>query len=173
MPLLRFALGDYAEAEAQCECGRGLPMLKRILGRSRNMLRLASGKIFWPSILGHEFREVAPVRQFQLVQWTLDDLELRLVVERPLTSGEEPDLRALEVWPSVQCDPQPSRRTYTNSGWKIRRLPLGAGGPDAMAALRTIKLKRKVLVTAAFYSIPIRRAEKTGLSGGNWLIWSR
>ena len=35
MPLLRYAPGDYAEAGAPCDCGRGLPVLNRIVGRRR------------------------------------------------------------------------------------------------------------------------------------------
>jgi phenylacetate-CoA ligase len=33
MPLLRYELGDYAEVGEPCPCGRGLPVLSRILGR--------------------------------------------------------------------------------------------------------------------------------------------
>ena len=32
-PLIRYELGDYAEVGAPCPCGRGLPVLKRIMGR--------------------------------------------------------------------------------------------------------------------------------------------
>mgnify|MGYP000113622014 CR=1 FL=1 len=43
MPLIRYDIGDYAEAGAPCACGRTLPVLARIMGRSRNMLRLPGG----------------------------------------------------------------------------------------------------------------------------------
>ena len=33
MPLVRYELGDYAEVGAPCPCGRGLPVIKRIVGR--------------------------------------------------------------------------------------------------------------------------------------------
>lgn len=39
-PLLRYELGDWAIAGALCECGRGLPVLQRVLGRDRNCLHL-------------------------------------------------------------------------------------------------------------------------------------
>ncbi len=35
MPLVRYVQGDYAEAGGRCDCGRGLPVLSRILGRVR------------------------------------------------------------------------------------------------------------------------------------------
>lgn len=37
-PLVRYELGDYAEAGAACACGRGLPVITRIPGRERNRL---------------------------------------------------------------------------------------------------------------------------------------
>ena len=39
MPLVRYEIGDYAEVGEPCACGRGLPVLRRIVGRVRNMLR--------------------------------------------------------------------------------------------------------------------------------------
>jgi phenylacetate-CoA ligase len=44
MPLIRYAIGDYAEAGPPCACGRGLPVLARILGRARNLLTLPHGE---------------------------------------------------------------------------------------------------------------------------------
>jgi phenylacetate-CoA ligase len=89
MPLIRYELRDYAEAGGACACGRGLPMLSRILGRSRNMVTLPDGSRHWPLVGGQAYRDVAPVRQFQLVQHALDTIEVRLVVERALAAGEE------------------------------------------------------------------------------------
>jgi phenylacetate-CoA ligase len=43
MPLLRYELDDYAEVGQACACGRGLPVIRRILGRRQNMLRLPDG----------------------------------------------------------------------------------------------------------------------------------
>ena len=44
MPLLRYDIGDYAEVGEPCPCGRRLPVLKRILGRQRNMFILPNGQ---------------------------------------------------------------------------------------------------------------------------------
>jgi phenylacetate-CoA ligase len=48
MPLIRYDLGDYAEAGEHCACGRSLPVIRRILGRVRNMLRLPGGDLRSP-----------------------------------------------------------------------------------------------------------------------------
>lgn len=94
-PLIRYEVGDYAEVGAPCPCGRGLPVLARILGRTRNMLVMPDGTRRWPLLGWREFRNIAPVVQHQLVQRSLDRVEVRLVVERTLTAGEEDRLRTL------------------------------------------------------------------------------
>lgn len=91
MPLIRYDLGDFAEVGEACDCGRGLPVLKRIMGRVRNMLVLPSGRRIWP-FLGH-YRDTLPVRQRQVIQHSADHVELKLVVDRPLTPDEEEEAR--------------------------------------------------------------------------------
>jgi phenylacetate-CoA ligase len=92
MPLIRYDLGDYAAPGPSCPCGRGLPTLARIAGRSRNLVTLPTGERRWPLVGFARYREVAPVRQYQLVQHALDAIEARLVVERALTAAEEESL---------------------------------------------------------------------------------
>jgi phenylacetate-CoA ligase len=41
------------------------------------------------------FRDIAPVRQFQFVQRTLEEIEARFVADRPLTADEEARLAAV------------------------------------------------------------------------------
>ncbi len=96
-PLIRYDIGDYAEAGEPCDCGRSLPVIKRIVGRVRNMLRLPGGGMRHPRFGEAQFGSIAPVRQFQVVQKTLQDIEVALVVARPLTVGDEMVLRALIV----------------------------------------------------------------------------
>jgi phenylacetate-CoA ligase len=88
-PLIRYVLGDIAEVGEPCPCGRGLPVLRRILGRSRNLLSLPDGTRRWPVFGIPGFLSIAPIRQFQFVQRSVDELEIRLAVERPLTPGEQ------------------------------------------------------------------------------------
>lgn len=88
-PLIRYELGDYAEVGEPCGCGRGLPVLKRIMGRYRNLLTLPSGEQRWPR-LGYEskLQEIAPIELMQMVQHSLENIEVRLVMPRPLTEEE-------------------------------------------------------------------------------------
>lgn len=62
MPLIRYEIGDHAEVGDPCACGRGLPVLRRILGRTRNMLVTVDGKRFWPELGLRSFLDIAPVR---------------------------------------------------------------------------------------------------------------
>jgi len=93
MPLVRYEIGDYAEAGPPCSCGRGLPVLSRIMGRVRNVLILASGERFWPSFAAHDIDRIAPVLQYQFVQKDYGLVEARLVTAGPLTESQEEALR--------------------------------------------------------------------------------
>ena len=88
MPLIRYAIGDYAEAGARCPTGRGLPVLHRVVGRVRNMLRDPTGRTRWPSFPGKFWYAIAPFRQIRLVQHTLSEIEVQYACERALTEGE-------------------------------------------------------------------------------------
>jgi phenylacetate-CoA ligase len=94
MPLIRYENGDFAEVGEACPCGRGLPVLRRILGRTRNMLQLPDGSRRWPVVGFKTLRAIVPAIQFQILQQSLTEVELRLVAERPLTGAEEDRLRA-------------------------------------------------------------------------------
>ena len=94
MPLLRYRLGDFAELGDACPCGRGLPVLKKILGRERNsVLVTRTGERFWPAFGSRGFTRIAPVVQHQFIQETPERVEARLVTKRPLTPAEEDALR--------------------------------------------------------------------------------
>ena len=88
MPLIRYELGDYAEVGEPCECGRGLPVLTRILGRRRNMVVLPDGRRHWPSMPSAMWHAVAPIEQFQVTQTGIGSLEVKYVMGRPLSQEE-------------------------------------------------------------------------------------
>lgn len=91
MPLIRYEIGDHAQLGGPCGCGRGLQVLNRIMGRTRNMLRLPDGRSQWPSIGIVNYTDAAGVtiRQAQVVQHTLEQVELRLVTASPLSKTQE------------------------------------------------------------------------------------
>jgi phenylacetate-CoA ligase len=89
MPLVRYEIGDYAEVGEPCRCGRGLAVLRRILGRVRNMLVAPDGRRYWPAFGLRALMDIVPLRQYQVVQKAIDAVEIRLVPVRPLSSQEE------------------------------------------------------------------------------------
>lgn len=95
MPLIRYEIGDFAEAGDACECGRGLPVLRRIMGRERNLLRLPDGQRHWPSFPQSRWAAIAPIRQLQLVQKSLQDIRVRIVAPRDLSADEAQRLIAV------------------------------------------------------------------------------
>jgi phenylacetate-CoA ligase len=92
-PLVRYEIGDFAEVGEPCRCGRGLPVLRRILGRVRNTLVTADGKRYWPAFGTQTLMRIAPIRQHQFVQKTFDLIEARLVVATPLSPEQEAQIR--------------------------------------------------------------------------------
>lgn len=95
MPLIRYELGDFAALGGPCACGRGLPVIDRIYGRARNMLVLPNGDRYWPRFGSIVLGDVAPLRQFRLIQKSLSELELEVVVAQELTIQEQERVKAL------------------------------------------------------------------------------
>lgn len=120
MPLIRYELGDYAKLGGPCACGRGLPVIETVLGRSRNMLQLPGGDRLWPRFGSNAIGLVAPVQQFRLVQESLEQLTLQLVVREPLQPGAEARIKRL-VLETVKY-PFKLRLEYTS---EIPRSPSG------------------------------------------------
>jgi phenylacetate-CoA ligase len=91
-PIIRYDIGDYAEVGEPCTCGRHLPTLKRILGRERGLFVRADGSRFWPTAGQRRIEKVVPMRQWQMIQHSLTDIEYRMVTDNPLTEEQHSKL---------------------------------------------------------------------------------
>lgn len=93
MPLIRYEIGDRASVTtdvAPCECGRSLPTMHRIEGRSNDLVLTPDGRrVYW---LNPVFYGI-PVRESQIVQEVIDRVRV-LVVPAP---GFGPDAARLIV----------------------------------------------------------------------------
>ncbi|MFP6678041.1 MAG: hypothetical protein VB878_23340 [Pirellulaceae bacterium] len=94
MPLIRYENQDYTEVGAPCACGRGLPVIKRILGRKRNKARAIDGRRFWTDLPPEIWSNFIGIDELQLVQDEPDHIELRIVAEQPLNETHESSLTA-------------------------------------------------------------------------------
>ena len=97
-PLIRYDIGDIARAGEQCDCGRGLPVISRILGRQRNMLTLPDGRQIWPTFgdlesIKASLGGIQLASQFQFIQHGRRDIEMKAVVSQPWTPEEEQRIR--------------------------------------------------------------------------------
>ena len=88
-PLIRYEYGDYAIVGDPCPCGRGLPTLTKIAGRERNLLILKNGDRLSPRLALEDLVDELPVLQYQLVQKTHEDVEIRLATSSPLSVNHE------------------------------------------------------------------------------------
>lgn len=89
MPFVRYANGDRAvAAERPCSCGRGLPMLSKVVGRQLDVLHMPDGRRIPGEFFPHLVMHYPAVERFQVIQDALDHVELRMVLADPLTTLE-------------------------------------------------------------------------------------
>jgi phenylacetate-CoA ligase len=96
-PFIRYDIGDGGRVEwSPCACGRDLPTLTEIQGRFNDCLRTRSGKIlpgqFWTTIS----RKVGGIKEFQVVQHDLEQIQVRVVSDGAF-SRESADALATAV----------------------------------------------------------------------------
>jgi phenylacetate-CoA ligase len=92
MPLIRYENLDYAEVGDACPCGRGLPVLKRLLGRKRNMAVANDGSRYWPTLSPRIWFSIGGIEEIQLIQVAADRIEIRVVARSPLDADAESNL---------------------------------------------------------------------------------
>jgi phenylacetate-CoA ligase len=94
-PLIRYSIGDYAEVGGACPCGRGLPALRRVLGRERNLIMHPDGTRHRPTFGSLKLHEIVAVNQFQFIQHDIETIEVKLVTETAVTAAQENKLRKM------------------------------------------------------------------------------
>lgn len=100
MPLIRYDTGDHGiPAVARCPCGRPSTVLGGVEGRILDLFARVDGGRVPGLAFVHLFRQGQAIKTFQIVQHSLRDVEVRLVLEAPLTAAEwqaiEDGIRAL------------------------------------------------------------------------------
>jgi len=83
MPFIRYENGDLGvSSDEACPCGRGLPLLASISGRTADVIFTKSGKRIPGISLPFRFFALLGIAQFQIVQETLEKVVIRLVMDR-------------------------------------------------------------------------------------------
>ena len=95
MPIIRYDIGDIAEWGEECDCGIRLPVIKRLWGRRRNLVRLPDGEMRPMVFHGDDVAKIPEIREFRLVQQKNSDIDFFVRATRPLSVEEVEALRTL------------------------------------------------------------------------------
>lgn len=91
MPLIRYRVGDRGRlSEGSCDCGRSLPLLKSVDGRSDDVLITAAGREV--GRLDPVFKNKLPIVEAQIIQESLMKIRIRYVPAVNFTEGTLPTL---------------------------------------------------------------------------------
>lgn len=81
MPFIRYQNGDRAIASSEpCPCGRGLPLLKKVVGRTLDILETPDGRHVPGEFFPHLIKDFPSIRRFQVIQDDRWSIRLLVVV---------------------------------------------------------------------------------------------
>lgn len=96
MPFIRYEVGDMGvPSDDICTCGRGLPLMTKLLGRTSQILVSATGEfIIGPFYVCLEhFFEAGKIKQYQIVQETPARITVRIIPGRAYASEDSESVR--------------------------------------------------------------------------------
>ena len=120
MPLIRYEIGDQAAFGPPCPCGRGLPTLQMVAGRTHDLAVDPTGRRFFVHGAQGFWVSAAPILQRQVVQRAAHLLEVRFVAERDLTPDETARI-STELRTAMRFD-------YDISFTRVPEIKVGPGG---------------------------------------------
>ena len=86
-PFIRYRTGDVGVlGDAPCSCGRGLPLLQEIQGRTTDFLVAQDGTVMHGLALVYILRDLPQVKAFKIVQESLDLTRVQVVADVPVSS---------------------------------------------------------------------------------------
>lgn len=123
MPFVRYATGDLAVAGlGSCSCGRGLPTLRKVVGRRLDILRTADGREIPGEFFPHLVKDFPAVRRFQVIQEELDRVRFALSAEG-LSPQDRASLEAQvrqALGPDVRVDFEPIAQIALTPAGKLQ-----------------------------------------------------
>jgi phenylacetate-CoA ligase len=104
VPFIRYATGDMATLSLRrCPCGRALPMLERVEGRSNDTIQAPDGRLINSLALIYAVREIEGVERFRVTQRALTHFHLQLV--RNGNYSAESEQRIRRAWTQLLRSP--------------------------------------------------------------------
>jgi len=93
-PFLRYATGDIGVCSSRrCPCGRALPLLESIDGRSNDCIIAPDGRIINSLALVYPLRELRGIEQFRITQRSVDRFHVQIVRNDDFEQDGEDRLR--------------------------------------------------------------------------------
>jgi phenylacetate-CoA ligase len=97
-PFIRYRTGDVAVLGAEpCACGRGLPVLKEIQGRTTDFVVAADGTVMHGLALIYILRDLPGVQEFKIVQESLQATRILIVGDDRFDPACVPEIQA-KAW---------------------------------------------------------------------------
>ena len=93
-PFIRYATGDIGVVSSRrCGCGRALPMLERVEGRSNDTVLAPDGRIINSLALIYAVREIPGVARFRIYQKSPDRFHMQIVKNADFSQASEERIR--------------------------------------------------------------------------------
>lgn len=95
MPILRYKIGDIGalSTKKECKCGRNLPCLMHVTGRTVNVFKRRDGAKIDGEYFTHLFYGIAQIEKFQVIQKDYEEIEINLQVTEKLIEKKEKEIK--------------------------------------------------------------------------------
>jgi phenylacetate-CoA ligase len=122
-PFIRYRTGDVGVLDTEsCSCGRGLPLLKEIQGRTTDFLVARDGTVMHGLALVYIVRDLPQVKAFKIVQESLDLTRVQVVTDAPLENMRQSivDGFRARLGPAVQVEVERVEQIAPEKSGKFR-----------------------------------------------------
>ena len=94
-PFIRYKTGDIGVlSDKTCECGRGLPLLQEIQGRTTDFVISQDGNVMHGLALIYVLREIESIKEFKIIQESREATRLLLIVDENFQDTEQQNIIA-------------------------------------------------------------------------------
>lgn len=107
MPLIRYQIGDMAipAKKEQCSCGRGLPLIEKVIGRNVNLFKEKNGALIDGEYFTHLIYYRNWIKRFQVVQKEIDLIKIYIVLNNGKNESDMKDItEKIKIVMGVDCN---------------------------------------------------------------------
>ncbi len=94
MPFIRYKNGDFGVYQKEtCSCGRGMPVLKEIVGRAEDLITRPDGQVVSGAMFDYVLNEYNEIEKFQVYQRDKQNIEVRIACREPVKKNWVENIR--------------------------------------------------------------------------------